>query len=687
MRRLAAGMGALACIAALLGAPGAGAGVGTGPMPRAAVPVLADPAPIATDPLTSPGSQHQSVVEPHTAAWGSTIVSTYQVGRYAAQGSGAAATGWATSTDAGATWTTGVLTGINTATTPAGIYPRSVNETVAYDAAHGQWLIVTLGMGLVGTSYTELEMFVARSSDGIHWSDPISIVASDGPDKSWVTCDNHPASRFYGRCYIAYSSVANAQRLQVVRSDDGGLTWSAPVATPSLSAGYDTNPVVRPDGTLVVLVTRYGLSTLAAFRSLDGGVTLTNPTTITTITKRALPGGLRTRSKPSAAVDDAGNVYVAWYDCRFRAGCTSNDIVVAASPDGRVWGAPTRVAVDPVTSSIDHWVAGLGVRPGTTGAVAQLDVVFYETVDATCTTACAISAVTSSSLDAGQTWSPARTLSPAPMAPTWFPATQLGRMVADYLSVGYSNGIAWTTLPIAAVPVGATGYRQALWAAPLSAPSLAPVALDDFNRAAGAGWGKAPVGGTWSATGVLGNTAVDGSIATSTLTLNNTTGGARLKGLVFPDADVHLRVTGDRTPTGTGYQVNVVGRAVATGTEYRLRLRFGATRLYVTPVRLDAGVQTTVGTEVASSIVPTPGQWVQVRFELVGSAPTQLRAKVWLDGQPEPVAWLVDRSDATPSLQLPGGVGVLTAAPGTTPVPLVVGVDDLAVYRAGDLPG
>ena len=122
--------------------------------------------PISTDHINAdPTSQHQTEVEPTTAAWGNTIVSTFQVGRFATNGSGASATGWATSTNGGQTWTDGILGGINTTTTPAGPYPRSVNMTVAYDSVHAQWMIVTLGELFVGSIYTEIEMLVSRSEE------------------------------------------------------------------------------------------------------------------------------------------------------------------------------------------------------------------------------------------------------------------------------------------------------------------------------------------------------------------------------------------------------------------------------------------------------------------------------------------------------------------------------------------
>src|SRR5204863_1522579 len=71
---------------------------------------------VSFDPFTqatckaSSTTNHQTLVEPDTFASGSTIVATYQVGRI--YDGGACATGFATSTNNGATWTSGLLPGI-----------------------------------------------------------------------------------------------------------------------------------------------------------------------------------------------------------------------------------------------------------------------------------------------------------------------------------------------------------------------------------------------------------------------------------------------------------------------------------------------------------------------------------------------------------------------------------------------
>src|SRR5262252_1394313 len=65
---------------------------------------------ISTDPFTNPLSQHLTEVEPQIYANGSTIVATFQQGRYF--GGGSSDIGFATSTNSGLTWQDGSLPGI-----------------------------------------------------------------------------------------------------------------------------------------------------------------------------------------------------------------------------------------------------------------------------------------------------------------------------------------------------------------------------------------------------------------------------------------------------------------------------------------------------------------------------------------------------------------------------------------------
>ncbi len=76
-------------------------------------------------------------------AFGSTVVATFQAGRFFS-GGGSSNIGWATSTDAGATWTSGFLPSLTIYATPPGPAARATDPAVSFDRKSGTWLIATL---------------------------------------------------------------------------------------------------------------------------------------------------------------------------------------------------------------------------------------------------------------------------------------------------------------------------------------------------------------------------------------------------------------------------------------------------------------------------------------------------------------------------------------------------------------
>ncbi|MGA2838281.1 MAG: IPT/TIG domain-containing protein, partial [Acidimicrobiales bacterium] len=483
-----------------------GAGIATGGRAGASAPVQQVSSDTLTNAPTVPsGIHHATELETDTLAEGSTVVSSFQVGRFAAYG--ASAIGWATSTDGGQTWQHGLLPGVSAASpNPDNGFVSVANQSVLYDAALATWLIPTVGVvncslqvptsnSCVGHVATEHTLLVNHSADGITWSSPVTAVASN-VDKPWGVCDNSPTSPYYGTCYVAYAQIDDGDRLALVRSTDGGQTWSAPVDTTSDQDAYNAIPVVQPDGRLVIVATDVqgnggNSSQLLSFVSTDGGATLSDAATgagaLPIIDYHTPAGGIRAKNKPSVGVDAAGTIYVAWSDCRFRTTCAENDIVVATSSDGVNYSAPIRVAADPTSSTVDHFIPGLGVRPGTSGSSAELGVVYYSYPNTNCTAAtCRLNVEFSSSVDGGAQWSTSQ-LNPTSMQVGWLAPTSLGPAVGDYESVSYSQGHAVTVFPLASAPVSGT-YSEAE-----NAVDLPPANGTPITSSAGSGQ-TVPVG-------------------------------------------------------------------------------------------------------------------------------------------------------------------------------------------------
>ena len=103
----------------------------------------------------------------------------------------------------------------------------------------------TAGQG--GLAVAQGDVSVSRSTDGgVTWSEPVTVFKGQGAgigpannakfyDKEWLTCDNSPTSRFFGRCYVTTTLFQNGLQGSFVSSDiflswsdDGGRTWTDP---------------------------------------------------------------------------------------------------------------------------------------------------------------------------------------------------------------------------------------------------------------------------------------------------------------------------------------------------------------------------------------------------------------------------------------------------------------------------
>jgi len=413
---------------------------------------------ISEDPFTNPDSQHRTELEADTFSNGNMIVTAFQQGRFV-NGGGASDIGWATSTDGGATWQHGSLPGI-TSIEGSGQFDRATDPAVAFDAAHNVWLIATLPLSEQGAPVTP--MLISRSTDGINWQDPVKVARNFiHPDKTWVACDNFPASPFFGHCYAEWDDNGNGDQIFMSTSTDGGATWGQPKQPAGGAFGLGGQPQIRPNGIVVVPSSDAFLSSQIAWASRDGGNSWTAATTIAVPITHAIAGGLRDLNLPSSATDAAGRVFVAFHDCRFRSGCSSNDIVLSMSKDGRTWSPVKRVPIDPTNSSVDHFIPGLEIEPDTSGASTHIVLTYYFYPQANCTTStCQLMEGFTSSPDGGHTWTAPTTLA-GPFKLTWLANTDQGFMVGDYQSVSFVSGLAHPAIAGASAPSG--GFRESMF--------------------------------------------------------------------------------------------------------------------------------------------------------------------------------------------------------------------------------
>jgi hypothetical protein len=414
---------------------------------------------ISADPYTNSSSQHATEVEPDTFSYGSTIVSAFQVGRFTDGGS--SNIGFSTSTDGGATWTKGFLPGITTY--GGGSYARVSDPSVAYDAKHNVWLISTIP---ITSSIGVPAVFSSRSTDGgLTWSSPVTTATGSSLDKNWIVCDNTSTSAYYGNCYTEYDNNGDGDRLKMTTSSDGGATWGTSKNTGNSATGLGGQPVVQPNGTVIVPASNASETSILAFRSTNGGSTWTSTTTIATVSSYTVHGSLRSGPLPSAEIDAAGKVYVVWQDCRFRASggsCTSNDIVMSTTTNGTTWTSVVRIPIDATTSTVDHFIPGLAVDAATSGSTAHLALTYYYHPVANCTAStCQLDVGYLSSTDGGTTWT-APTQLAGPMSHSWLAGTTQGTMVGDYISTSFSGGTAHPVFAVASAPSGSV-FNEAMY--------------------------------------------------------------------------------------------------------------------------------------------------------------------------------------------------------------------------------
>ena len=403
---------------------------------------------ISSDPFTNATSNHKTEVEPSTFAFGNTIVSAFQQGRFF--DGGGSDIGFATSTDGGQTWKHGSLPSATVNSIPSNPkYARASDASVAFDAKHNVWVISWLG--IVNASAGPVDVLVSRSTDGgLTWGAPVVVNASgDFNDKNWTVCDVSPKSKFYGNCYTEFDDNSKLNLFQMSTSTDGGLTWGAAQTTLDHTCVIAGQPLVQPNGTVIVPIDDCLETSILSIRSTDGGKTWNSPVLAAEILNDGNPGNLRSPDLPSAEIDKSGRVYVVWSDCRTENFCNApigtNDLLLTTSTDGITWSLPTRIPTAPVGSGADFFTTGLAVDRSTSGSSAHLGLAYYYYPNSNCTTGtCQLNVGFLSSTNGGASWSSPVQLA-GPMTLTWLPLTTQGFMVADYISTSIVPGAANAT--------------------------------------------------------------------------------------------------------------------------------------------------------------------------------------------------------------------------------------------------
>ena len=274
------------------------------------------------------------------------------------------------------------------------------------------------------------DVVVSPSRDGgLTWDKPAIVGGGLGcdldplqlfSDKEWITADNNPSSRYYGRVYLTWtifeSHSGNFVRSAIfsAHSDDGGKHWTKPAEISGANAAICTFqtagpagqcdedqfsvPTVAPDGTVYVAFQNSQNAALSEpgeqfddqyliVKSTDGGAHWSAPRFVVGLEdgSRDYPinvDGRQTLSGYQVRVNSAGNIVASPIDGKLylvfsdnRAGTHDSDnpvtntnvYLMSSSNGGASWSGPT--AVD--HSSSDQWFPWVDVNP-TNGTVGVL---------------------------------------------------------------------------------------------------------------------------------------------------------------------------------------------------------------------------------------------------------------------------------------------------------------------------
>ncbi|WP_349309732.1 PKD domain-containing protein [Microbacterium sp. MM2322] len=210
----------------------------------------------------------------------------------------------------------------------------------------------------------------------------------------------------------------------------------------------------------------------------------------------------------------------------------------------------------------------------------------------------------------------------------------------------------------------------------VQAPSAStPLLLDEFARTTASGWGTADIGGAWS----LRTTASRYSVSGGSGNLILPKGATVYADATSVNADrVRVDATFSVDKLAEGTYVAVIGRQVGAD-YYVLRVRIsadGTARLFVLRNNSVA-----IGSSFTLPFTIQADQKYHAMFEVAGTSPTSLKAKVWAASATEPT-WQREATDATAALQASGRIGVFGFLPAAaTNDPVTVSFDRIVAMN------
>lgn len=180
---------------------------------------------------------------------------------------------------------------------------------------------------------------------------------------------------------------------------------------------------------------------------------------------------------------------------------------------------------------------------------------------------------------------------------------------------------------------------------------------DAFGRTVSGGWGTPDYGPAYTHNNPSAF-STNGTYGVIQLTGSNQNYSAS-SAVNLQDLTSYCEVSWDNLSVVAATQAELTVRQTAINNFYGFRIRNttdGNISLVIRKVV--AGTSTTLGNKLGAILSYTVGDVAYMRINCYGTNPTNLMAKIWVDGEDEPDSWLVTITDSEPTLQTSGAVSV-----------------------------
>lgn len=184
---------------------------------------------------------------------------------------------------------------------------------------------------------------------------------------------------------------------------------------------------------------------------------------------------------------------------------------------------------------------------------------------------------------------------------------------------------------------------------------------DAFGDAASNGWGNDDQGNAWAIIeGTSTNFSVSGGIARRSNMTGASNAATAARAISQIPVEAKAKMHFNSATTSALSQQGILLRHNGTTTAYRAMARIQTNGNI--DLRLESwvvGVNTAIGSDATALLTGQDGTTpIWVKFQVSGTSPTTLKAKLWADGTAEPAAWQLNTTDSTAGLQVAGGAGV-----------------------------